>query len=89
MSYLAVQLKILQILNYTLVSHLYKKKTKIMDYNYTTRPSKQKFIVFILYRIYIFRVFIFKILLYFLSLKNIYLSIKEFSFLLKTFFYIY
>jgi len=88
MSYLAVQLKILQILNYTLISHLYKK-IKFMDYNYTTRPSKQKFTVFILYSIYVFKASFFIILLHFLSLKNIYLSIKKISFLLKTFFHIY
>jgi hypothetical protein len=50
---------------------------KLVGYKYTMRPSEQKFTILILYWIYIFRASLYEILLYFLFLKNIYLSIGE------------
>ena len=46
------------------------RRTRLMDYKYTMRPSEQRFTIFILYCIYIFRVSSSRIFLYFFSLKR-------------------
>jgi hypothetical protein len=46
------------------------KRTRLTSYKYTMRPSKQRFIIFIFYYIYIFRASLSRILLYFLFLKK-------------------
>jgi len=54
----------------TLQTLLFTKKTRFMGYKYIMRPSKQRFIAFILYCIYIFRASLSRIFLYFFSPKR-------------------
>ena len=51
------------------------KRTRLLGYKYTMKPSEQRFTIFIFYCIYNFRVSLSRILLYFFLLKNNFLSI--------------